>query len=127
MSHGGVLDDYKNLRTLPALLSVAFVATSLYQFGGISDVTLSWFDYTLTTNHAMLASLGVLVVAFASSQTKRFEDYADWEKVAIASAPAAIIAQQHVTEVTDFVANNAPGAEVAMFALTIVGWGVAVR
>lgn len=36
-----MLSDYANIRTIPAVLSVAFVLASLYQFGGISEVVLS--------------------------------------------------------------------------------------
>ncbi|EMA25733.1 hypothetical protein [Haloarcula argentinensis] len=38
MSYQNRVSDYMNIRSLPAMLSVAFVAASLYQFGGIPTV-----------------------------------------------------------------------------------------
>lgn len=120
--------DYAKLRTLPAMLSVAFVVASLYQFGGISTVDLAWLDYTLTTEHSVLVSVGVFALAFMSSETRQLENYETWEAVLIASAPAVILGEQYVTEVSDLLMEigDPLGMQVA-FLLTIIGWGVAVR
>lgn len=124
--------DYMNIRSLPAMLSVGFILASLYQFGGISDVTLSWLagsgGYTLTGQHAIMVSLGAFAAAFASSETKRFENYENWEKVAIAAGPGVILGQQYVTEVNDFLVSlgDPLGMQLAFIA-TVVSWGVAVQ
>ena len=127
-----LVNDYANIRTIPAMMSVIFALASLYQFGGISDVTLAWIGgsggYTLTGEHAVIASMGAYVVAFMSSETKQFEHYANWEKVAIVLAPAVILGQQYVTEVNDFLTSlgDPLGMQLAFF-VTIVAWGVAVQ
>ena len=126
-SMSSVVDDYKNLRTVPALLGILFAVASLYQFGGIAEVHLSWFDYTLTTEHAMFASLAVLVVAFASSETKDFQRYEDWEKGVIAAGPALIIAHQYWDWLADHFVTHDPTLPVIGFLIAVAAWGVAVR
>lgn len=122
------LSDYTHLRTLPALLSVAFVIAGLYQFGGISDVTLVWLnDYTLTTQHAMFAAIGSYALAFASSETKSFDAYEDWEKVAIAAGPVVILGNEYVQFVSDFINTTSSVGPIVAFLVTVVAWGVAVR
>jgi uncharacterized membrane protein YbhN (UPF0104 family) len=121
-------EDYANLRTLPAVLSVAFIGASLYQFGGISEIQLVWLDYTLTTEHSVLVSLVTFLVAFASSETRQFENYEMWEMVVIAAGPVVILGEQYLTEVTDLLMEigDPLGFQVAFF-LTLLSWGVAVR
>lgn len=124
----GVLKDYAQLRTIPAMLSVAFVLASLYQFGGITQVDLPWLSYTLTAEHATLASTVTYGVAFMSSETRRWENYEDWEKVVIGAGPAVILGEQYVMEIHDLLVNlgDPLGFQVA-FALSVVSWAVAVR
>ncbi|AHF22113.1 gp3 [Haloarcula hispanica pleomorphic virus 2] len=125
----GMLGDYANLRTLPAMLSVVFVIGGLYQFGGISDVTITWLSsYTLTGQHAVVASMGTFLAAFASSETRSFDRYEDWEKVMIAAGPLLILGEQYTTEVSDFLIGlgDPLGMQIA-FLVTVVSWGVAVR
>lgn len=121
-------EDYANLRTLPAVLSVAFIGASLYQFGGISEIQLVWLDYGLTTEHSVLVSLVTFLVAFASSETRQFENYEMWEMVVIAAGPVVILGEQYLTEVTDLLMEigDPLGFQVAFF-LTLLSWGVAVR
>ena len=128
----GLMNDYANIRTLPAALSVAFIVASLYQFGGISDVTLTWLGgtggYALTAEHAVIASMTAFTVAFASSQTREFDAYETWEKMAIAAGPAVIIGEQYTAEVTNLLTDlgDPLGYQIA-FVLTVIAWGVAVR
>lgn len=123
-----IVDDYMTMRTLPALLSVAFALASLYQFGGIATVELSWIGYTLTQEHSVLVSLGVFAAAFASSETKMFENYEDWEKVVIAAGPGLIVGVHYVQAIDDFLMNlgDPLGYQLA-FLVTIASWGVAVQ
>ncbi len=120
--------DYARLRTLPAVLSVAYIAASLYQFGGISEVSLTWLDYSLTTEHSVVASLGTMLIAFASSETKQLDAYENWEIAAIASGPVVILGHQYTSEVSDVLMElgDPAGMQVA-FVLTLVSWAVAVR
>jgi hypothetical protein len=121
-------DDYMMMRTLPALLSVVFALASLYQFGGIATVELSWLGYTLSQEHAVLVSMATFAVAFASSETMQFESYEDWEKVVIAAGPVLIIGTQYVTAVNDFLlALGDPLGYQLAFLVTIASWGVAVQ
>lgn len=124
----GLLNDYKNMRTLPAALSVAFIAASLYQFGGITTLTIEWLDYTLTTEHSVLISLGAYAAAFASSQTRRFESYDEIEQAAIVAGPALILGHEYTTEVTNFLTDigDPLGLQLAFLA-TVVGWAVATQ
>ncbi|EMA18590.1 hypothetical protein [Haloarcula argentinensis] len=124
----GMVSDYMNIRSLPAMLSVAFVAASLYQFGGITTVELPWLSYTLTTQHSLLISLGAFAAAFASSETKQFEYYEDWEKIAIALGPAVILGNEYLPAVNDFLTSlgDPLGMQLAFLA-TVVSWGVAVQ
>jgi len=127
MSLSGAVSDYSSLRTLPAMLSVAFVMASLYQFGGVSQFTLEWVGYTISNLHAVVASLGIFAVAFASSETKQFDSYDTWEQLVIGLGPALILAHHFVGFVaTEFTAND-PALPIAGFLVTVVSWGVAVR
>lgn len=123
----GHLSNYARLRTLPALLSVAFFVASLYQFGGIATVELTWIDYTLASEHATILSLGIYAAAFASSETKQLDNYADWEMIVIAAGPVIILAHQYVGFVADEFAANDPLLPVIGFAISVAAWGVAVR
>ncbi|TKX48025.1 hypothetical protein EXE49_16755 [Halorubrum sp. ASP121] len=126
-SMGDTLSDYTHLRTLPALLSVVFVLAGLYQFGGISEVMLTWLDYTLTAQHATFISLAAYAIAFASSETKQFESYEDWEKVAIALGPVVIVGYQYVPMIADLINTSSNLGPIVAFLATVVAWGVAVR
>lgn len=123
----GKLDDYSQLRTLPALMSVAFVLASLYQFGGISQVELTWLDYQLTQGHAVLVSIGSFAIAFMSSETKSFERYDDWEQGLIAAGPLLILGDQYVPFVSNQLANFGEAGMIVAFLVSAASWGVAVR
>jgi hypothetical protein len=124
---GNVLSDYTHLRTLPALLSVVFIIAGLYQFGGISEVLLTWIDYTLTAEHATFISLGAYAIAFASSETKQFDSYEQWEQVAIALGPVIIASYQYVPQVAGVINTSSNLGPIVAFLATVVAWGVAVR
>lgn len=126
-SMSGYASRYMELRTIPALLGIVFAIASLYQFGGISEVHITWIEYTLSEQHAMFVSLATLLVAFASSETKQFEAYEDWEKAIIAAGPVLIVSHQYVTEVSDIIATNDPTGGIVAFAISVMSWGVAVR
>jgi hypothetical protein len=123
------VSDYANIRTVPAFLSIAYALASLYQFGGIASVELTWLsNYTLTAEHAVIVSMATFVVALASSETKSFEMYETWEQGAIALGPIVIVGDYLTAEVTNFLTGigDPLGMQLA-FAVTLVSWTVAVR
>lgn len=125
----GVMDDYLNAKNVPMILSGAFLFASLYQFGGVGTITFNWLsNYSLTADHAIMVSLGAWVFAFASSETKQFQYYDTWEKIAIALGPAVILGDYLTVEVTDLLLQlgDPLGMQLA-FVASVVSWGVAVR
>ena len=126
-SMSDTLSDYTHLRTLPALLSVVFILAGLYQFGGISEVMITWISYTLTPEHATFISLAAYAVAFASSETKQFDSYEQWGQVAIAAGPVIIAGYQYVPQLADLINTTSNVGPIVAFLATVVAWGVAVR
>ena len=127
-SMSNLVKDYKDLRTIPALLGIFFAIASLYQFGGIAEVQILWgFDYILTTEHAMFVSLAAYAVAFMSSETKEFQNYEDWEKGMIAAGPILLIGHQYWTWLGDQFTTHDPMLPIVGFVIAIAAWGVAVR
>lgn len=124
----GMASDYLNVRTVPATLSVLFIIAGLYQFGGISQVTFPWINYTIQQSHAVLISLGALVIAFMSSDTRDFQRYEMWEQVIIGAGPIVILGYEYVQFVTDFI--NGLGDPLGMqlaFLVTVLAWFVAIQ
>lgn len=121
------VDEYSNLRTIPAVMGLAFALASLYQFGGIAVVELPWLGYTLTSEHAVFVSMGALTVAFASSETRSFASYDTWEQALIAAGPLLIIGHQYVPEVTDLIAQQGDIGGMIAFAISLTSWGVVGR
>jgi hypothetical protein len=124
---GSILSEYSQLKTIPALLSVVFAMTSLYQFGGVSELHLVWLDYTLTTGHAMLASIATYAVAFMSSETRQFENYTSAEQVILGSGLLLVIGHQHIGIISDAISNAGTTGGIVTFLITLLAWGVAVR
>lgn len=124
----GIVSDYANMRTIPAMLTLAFVASSLYAFGGITEFTLVWIDYTISTEHTALISLGAYAAAFASSETRQFSNYSQEEQLAVALGPAVIIGYEFIPQVNDFIVGlgDPLGMQLA-FAATVVSWVAATN
>lgn len=122
------LNDYANIRSIPALLSVLFIVSSAYQFGGIGSISFEWIDYTLTVGDAALISLGTYLVAFMSSETKRFENYEQEEQALIIAGPLVVFGQQYITAIDDLLLElgDPLGYQIA-FVLVVISWTVAVR
>lgn len=124
---GGLVNDYAQLRTLPAILTLLFSMTSLYQFGGIAEIHVVWLDYTLSQGHAMLLSVATFAVAFMSSETKQFANYMGAEKVIIVAGFVLVFGQQHIGFISSAISNHQPVAGIVAFLITLIAWGVAVR
>jgi hypothetical protein len=126
-SASNVLDDYSNLRTVPALLSVFYVFASLFQFGGIDPITFNWISYTIQPQHAVLGSIAVFAVAFMSSETKSFERYSQEEQALIVAGPGIILTYEFVPFVTNFLNGMGDLGMIVAFLITVASWGAAVR
>ncbi len=124
---GSMLSDYSQLKSLPAIVGIVFTIASLYQFGGITAVHLEWVDYSLTTQHAMLVSLGAFVVAFASSATRDWAHYRKEEQVTIAMGPILLFGHQYVEFVGDLIATEGHFGPILAFLISMVSFAVAVR
>jgi hypothetical protein len=123
-----MLSEYTSMRSLPALLSAAWLASSLYGFGGIEAITINWLNYTLSPSHATLGGLLVYTVAFMSSETRQFENYETWEQIAIIGGPALFAGDAYFPAVSDFLVSlGDPLGHQLAFAVTSVAWMVAVR
>jgi len=120
------LEQYASLKTIPAYLSIVFTLLTLYSFGGISQFQLTWLDWTVSAQAAMLGSLIVFMIAFMSSETKEFNRYAQWEQMVIAAGPALILLHGFVGEVEQMFAGNQT-IQIVGFLIVLVSWGVATR
>lgn len=124
-----LIADYRNLRTIPAVLGMVFFMSTLYQFGAFqSELSFAWFDYTLTTEHAVFASLMIYAVAFASSETRQFEHYEDWEKILITLGPVLVIATEYSTLANEWIMTTSdPWSQITGAAIVLIGYGVAIQ
>lgn len=107
---------------------MVFFASTLYQFGAVTEVQFEWFEYTLTTMHAVAVSLIVYLVAFASSETRNFDAYDGWEKALIAAGPSLIALHQWYDPVNEWIMTTSePWMQIAAAAVVLIGYGVAVQ
>ena len=119
------LDDYTQLNTLPAVTGVLFAVASSVQFLG-AQISLATPSYTFDPAHAMLVSVLMLVLAFASSETKDWRHYDPMEQGVVGAAAIAIVGGEYVTEINDLVMTST-ATQVGAFALSMVAWGVLSR
>lgn len=126
-SMSGLLSDYAHLKTLPALTSALLVVFSAYLYGGISTITVEWLDYTISTQGALIGSLVIYVIAFASSETRSLEYYENWEIALISSGPGLMLLYQYVPWAADQFAANDPTLYIIAFLFSLISWGVMVR
>jgi len=123
-----ILADYAYLRTLPALTVALLFVFSAYLYGAISPLTLEWgIDYTITTQGALIGSLVIYALAFASSETKDLEKYEKPEIALISSGPGIMLLYQYIPYVQDQFAAYDPTLSIIAFIFSMVSWGVMVR
>ena len=123
-----LLSDYRQIKTIPASISAAFLVASLYLFGGMGTVDLVWLGYTLTTQHALIVSSLAYVIAFMSSATDDFSMYESWEQALIVGGPIMTLGWEYVAQLQDFLLGlgDPLGAQIA-FIVTVLSWGVIVK
>lgn len=119
------VDDYSNLRTLPAALGGFFGLASLVQFGGVDPMTFHWAEYTLTQADAMWISIASLMAAFLSSETTDFKEYATWEQGVMGGGLLTILAYSNVGFVEELFLAFGEGGQMIAFLLAFSAWGVA--
>lgn len=122
----GMLADYTQLNTIPAMSGILFALAAAVQF---LDATFSLgiITYTFDPAHALLVSLGVLVVAFASSDTNDWRMYETYEQALVGLAVLLMVGAEYVTEVNDLLVNNSPTAGIIAFFVSMGAWGVLAR
>ena len=127
-SMNSMMNDYLNLRTLPAAIGIVFAVSSLYLFGAISGLTFGWgVEYQITDSHALWVSLGAYLLAFASSETRSFDHYERPEQAIIFAGPALMLASQHWTWLVDTMAANSPHFAIVAFLISFASYGVLVQ
>lgn len=122
-------EDSLNLRRLPQVLSAVFMFATLYQFGGIESVTFGWLDYTIQASHTVYLSLFTYTLAFASSETRQFENYHSLEQALIFLGPVVIILHHATQLLHDHVQPHLgdPWFGVVLTVVVLVGWVVAIK
>lgn len=118
--------SYSQLNTIPALSGILFAVSAAIQFLG-AEISLAIPSYTFDPNHALLVSLAVLVIAFASSETKDWRYYETWEQVTVGIAVVVMIGAEYTTTVAEFLTNNDPVAGMAAFLISMAAWSVLAR
>lgn len=74
------INEYSQLKSIPAFVSLAFVAASLYQFGAITTLQFGWgLDVAFDPAWSLPVSGAAALIALASSETRSFEYYSDVE------------------------------------------------
>jgi hypothetical protein len=75
------LQKYRSVETIPASVSMLFLATSLYQYGGLAGLNLTWFGgWELASQHVMPIAVVTMLLALASSKTKNLANYSPPEQ-----------------------------------------------
>lgn len=120
------ISDYTQLNTAPALSGIAFAVAAAVQFLD-TTITIGLFDYTFDPAHAMVVSLIVLVIAFASSDTNDWRQYESWEQGLVAVAVFVMVGAEYLVEVSDALANNEPHMGLGAFLVSMAAWGVLSR
>ncbi|MFD1586176.1 hypothetical protein ACFR9U_04220 [Halorientalis brevis] len=122
-----IVGDRAQLRTIPALLSLLFALSSLFQFGGLAAPKFLWLNYTMTPLHATAVSAAAYFVAFMSSETRQWENYAKGEQALIAISGGVILGQQFVPIVSNTISSAGAAGGIFAWMLSLIGWGVAIR
>lgn len=125
-SFKSTMQDYSQLNTVPALSGILFAISAAVQFLG-ATVSLKIPSYMFNPGHALFVSMGVLILAFASSDTKDWRYYETWEQVTVAVAVVTMVGAEYITTISDFIATNDPVIPIAAFILSLAAWSVLAR
>lgn len=122
----GVMADYTELNTIPAIMGILFATASGVMFLD-ATVTLGVIDYTFSASHSLLVGMFAMIVAFASSETNDWRHYESYEQGIVVVATVLMVGSEYVVEISDMIANNSPVAGVIAFAVSVAAWGVLAR
>lgn len=119
--------NYMEINTVSALLGIVFAISAAVQYLGATISIEHPMSYSYPTEHALLVSFVVLLLAFATSETRSWDYYEGWEKLVVGVTVVGMIAAEYIAEVGTIVTNNQPWAGTIMFALGVVAWGILSR
>jgi hypothetical protein len=114
------------IRTVPALAGLVFAAASAVQFLD-AQIALGVLDWSFKPALALVVSLGSLLVAFASSNTRDWEHLENAEQATVAVALLIMLTHQYTPTVETAIANNQPWAGFVAFMSGMIAWGVLAR
>lgn len=128
-SNRGMLSNYTQLNTIPALTGILFATGAAVQFLGASITIAPAADmsYTFEASHALLVSLVTLVIAFASSDTKDWRYYETYEQATVGVAALFMVGAEYLVEISDLITNNEPTMGIVAFVVSMAAWGVLAR
>ena len=121
------VSNYTQLNTIPALMGILFAMSAGVQFLGMQISIAIPASYSFPSTHAMLVSIGVLVIAFASSDTKDWRYYESWEQIVVGAAVVLMVGAEYIVEIDDFIAANDPITGIAAFLVSMAAWSVLAR
>lgn len=117
---------YADLNTVPAVMGIVFAVTAAVQFLG-ATISFTTPVYTFDPTHALVLGLVVLIVAFASSDTKDWRHYETWEQGAVALAVLLMVGNEYLVEIQDILTQNSPHAAYIAFVVSMMAWGILSR
>lgn len=126
MATSSMLRDYTQLNTVPAIVGIIFAVSAGVQFLDLT-ISIGLLGYDFPTAHATFVSLGVLVLAFASSDTKDWRFCDTWKQAIVAVAVLLMVSGEYVTAIVDLIANNQPLGGILAFAISMAAWAVLSR
>ena len=135
------LNDYKQLNTIPASVSMAFLLLSAVQFGALPQIELLWFDFVVPNAWTLPGSIAVIFLALFSSETKDINRYSQPEQIAIGGMLTMVLGWQllppdlwatHLPLLGQAVhdllmAIGSPLAGIISMAVATTGWAVLVN
>lgn len=112
--------------TVPAIAGLVYAAAAAVQFLD-AQIALGVLDWTFKPGMAMVVSLAALVVAFASSETRNWQCYDNYEQSLIGLTLLIMVLHQYSPTVETAIANNQPLTGFTAFGLGMISWGVLSR
>ncbi|MBX0286786.1 hypothetical protein EGH22_10640 [Halomicroarcula sp. F28] len=135
------LNDYKQLNTIPASVSMAFLLVSAVQFGALPPLEIVWFNFVVPAAWTLPVSTAVIFLALFSSETNDISDYSQPEQFAIGGMLTMVygwhflppdLFMNHLPLLGQVVhdtlmAVGSPLAGMIAMGVSVVGWAVLVN